>query len=556
MLLRSIRASLPTVVRRFSAEATVAAAAAEVPEATSASAAAASSVDTAAGTTVALAADIPKGASASAAVDTAVDPVAEVPVEASVSTATDKAADSPASTIASASTAAKVSEGAVTPQRDEGGRSAAETQLRRTISMLSKSKRYKRALELCKQMTLRQDMKLFPRDYTVHLELIDKVHGLSAVEKFFEDLPAEKRCPSTCNALLGLYVHKLVPRKAEALMARMSTWGLLKSPVPYNHMISLYTSNGQLEKVPGVIEELKRTTSPDTTTYNLWLNACKERNDVGAAEKVFREMESSQMRPNWVTYSILAKLYIKNAALEKASLAVKKMERRISLGDRSAYSSLLSLLTDMGAKDGVHRIWNRMRSVIPNLNDNEYACMISSVAKFGEMKEAEKLYTEWEWVSKTRYPCVADVLVAAHVNSGPMERAENIYKRVVKNGVTPHYTTWRHLTWGYLKEKQLDKALYYLYMAIASVEKWVFDRELMAEVFKNLEESGNVEGAEELLVVIRNAGHVNTEVYNSLLRTYAKASLRPLFVAERMKKDNVRMDDETTKLLNEASKSH
>lgn len=411
-------------------------------------------------------------------------------------------------------------------------------------------------LQLCKCMTLRQDVKLFPRDYTVHLELIDKVHGLSSAEKFFEDLPAEKRCPSACNALLGLYAQKLLPDKAEALMARMSTWGFLKSPIPYNHMISLYTSNGQPEKVPGVIEELKRTASPDTITFNLWLNACKERNDVGAAEKVFREMESSQTRPNWVTYSILAKLYIKNATLEKASLTVKKMERRISLGDRAAYSSLLTLLADMGAKDGVYRIWNRMRLCIPKLTDNEYACMISAVAKFGEMEEAEKLYTEWERVSKTRNPSVTDILVAAHVNNGPMERAENIYKRVVKNGVTPRYTTWRHLTRGYLKEKQLDKALYYLYMAIAGVEKWVFDRELIVEVFKNLEESGNVLGAEELLVVMRNAGHVNTEVYNSLLRTYAKASLRPLFVAERMEKDNVRMDDETSKLLNEASKLH
>ncbi|KAK3407294.1 hypothetical protein EUGRSUZ_K03371 [Eucalyptus grandis] len=420
--------------------------------------------------------------------------------------------------------------------------------------MLRKFKRYDRALELCESMMLRQDMKLFPRDYTVHLELIEKVHGLSSAEKFFEDLPAEKRCPSTCNALLGLYAQKLLPNKAEALMARMLTRGLLKSPIPYNHMISLYTSSGQPEKVPGVIEELKRATSPDTITYNLWLNACKELNDVGAAEKVFREMESSQMRPNWVTYSILAKLYIKNAALEKASLAVKKMERRISRGDRAAYSSLLSLLADMGAKDGVHRIWNRMRSSIPKLNDNEYACMISSVTKFGEMEEAEKLYTEWEWVSKTRNPSMADVLVAAYVNNGPMEIAENFYKRVVKNGVTPRYTTWRHLIRGFLKEKQLDKALYYLYMAIASVEKWVFDRELIVAVFKNLEESGNVEGAEELLVVIRNAGHVNTKVYNSVLRTYAKAGLRPLFVAEQMQKDNVREDDETSRLLNEASK--
>lgn len=142
MLLRSIRASLPTIVRRLSAEA--ATAVAEIPEAASASAAAGTSLDTAADTTVA-----PQAASASAAVDTAVVPVAEVPLEASASTATDKAADSPATMVASASTAAKVSEGAVIRQRDEGRRTDDETQLRRAISMLRKFKRYERALEVC-----------------------------------------------------------------------------------------------------------------------------------------------------------------------------------------------------------------------------------------------------------------------------------------------------------------------------------------------------------------------------------------------------------------------
>ncbi|KAF7847388.1 hypothetical protein BT93_L3013 [Corymbia citriodora subsp. variegata] len=114
MLLRSIRASLPTVARRFSAEAATAAA------------------------------EIPEAAFTSAAVGTA-----EVPVEASVSPATGKAPDGPATKIASASTAAKASEGAAIRQGDDGGRAAAETQLRRTISMLRKFKRYERALEVC-----------------------------------------------------------------------------------------------------------------------------------------------------------------------------------------------------------------------------------------------------------------------------------------------------------------------------------------------------------------------------------------------------------------------
>ncbi|KAI6674704.1 hypothetical protein NL676_002610 [Syzygium grande] len=132
--------------------------------------------------------------------------------------------------------------------------------------------------------------------------------------------------------------------------------------------------------------------------------------------------------------------------------------------------------------------------------------------------------------------------------------AEKFYERVSEKGVAPCYTTWELLTWGYLKEKQMDKALHYLNKAIGTVEKWQYDKKLIAQLFENLQEHGNVEGAEALLVILQNAGHVSTEVYNSLLQTYAKAGVMPLVIAERMKKDGVPMNDETSKLLDETSK--
>ena len=81
------------------------------------------------------------------------------------------------------------------------------------------------------------------------------------------------------------------------------------------------------------------------------------------------------------------------------------------------------------------------------------------------------------------------------------------------------------------------------------MKKWDPDERIIREVFKNLAEQGNVEGAEQLLMCLRKAGHVSTEVYNSLLLTYAKAGKMPLIVAERMKKDKVQLDDETLELI-------
>ncbi|KAJ6352432.1 hypothetical protein OIU76_001627 [Salix suchowensis] len=99
----------------------------------------------------------------------------------------------------------------------------------------------------------------------------------------------------------------------------------------------------------------------------------------------------------------------------------------------------------------------------------------------------------------------------------------------------------------------MEKVLEYFKKAVCSVRKWTPDIKLIGDIFKNLEERGDIEGAEQLLVTLRDAGHVSTMIYNSLLRTYAKAGKMPVIIEERMQKDNVELDDETHKLIRTTS---
>lgn len=409
-------------------------------------------------------------------------------------------------------------------------------------------------MQTCEWMTKQHDIKLLAGDYAVHLDLIAKVRGLASAEKFFEDLSDKMKGQPTCTALLHTYVQSKECQKAEALMEKMSECGFLKYALPYNHMISLYISTGQLEKVPEMIQKLKRNASPDVVTYNLWFSVCASQNDIETAEKVLLEMKKTKTEPDWVTYSSLTNLYIKKGFLDKAATTLKEMEKRTTRKGRVAYSSLISLHTNMTDKDGVHRIWKKLKSLFPKMNDAEYTCMISSLVKLGEFEEAENLYSEWTAVSSTGDSRVSNILLAAYINNNQMDMAENFYNKMVERGITPSYTTWELLTWGYLSQKQMDKVLDYFEKAVGSVKKWNPDERLVRGVYENLEEQGNIEGAENLLVILRKAGHVSTEIYNWLLRTYAKAGKMPLIVAERMKKDKVELDEETHKLIKETSK--
>ncbi|CAH1447414.1 unnamed protein product [Lactuca virosa] len=166
-----------------------------------------------------------------------------------------------------------------------------------------------------------------------------------------------------------------------------------------------------------------------------------------------------------------------------------------------------------------------MKSTFRKLNDAEYNCMISSMIKLNELKEAENIYTEWESVSITGDSRVPNLILAAYINKNEMKMAENFFeKRMVEKGIVPSYTSWELLTYGCVHEKEMDKVLECFKKAIGSVKKWDPDEKIVRKVYGMLEEYGNVEGAEQVLVTLRDAG-------------------------ERMKKDKVELNDETYQLI-------
>lgn len=403
-------------------------------------------------------------------------------------------------------------------------------------------------------MRKQEDIKLLSGDFALHLDLIAKVRGLNSAVKFFEDLPDKMKDHTTCNALLHTYTQYKMCDEAEALMTKMSECGFLNHPLPYNHMLTLYISGEQLEKVPGMIEELKKNTSPDVVTYNLWLSLCAIENDVESAEKVYLELKKERIDPDWITYSTLANIYIKNSLKQKAASCLGEMEKRISKRYRSAYSSLISLHTGLGNKDQVYWVWKKMKSLFPKLNNLEYMCMIDSLLKLDEHDKAEKIYNEWDSVSPVKDPRIPNLLLSAYINKNQMEKAEKFYNHMVRKGMPSSYNTLELLTKGYLKQNQMEKVLDFFKRAIGSVKEWEPDETMVEKVFAIIIEHDYIEGAEELLVTLRRAGYVTTEIYNSVLRTYAKAGKMPVIVAERMKMDNVKLNDETHQLIKLTSK--
>ncbi|KAL9231302.1 hypothetical protein vseg_006544 [Gypsophila vaccaria] len=436
----------------------------------------------------------------------------------------------------------------------EEGNSVRKYELNRIVRELRRLKRFKHALEICEWMKTQEDIKLLSGDYAVHLDLIAKLRGLSIAEQFFLDMPEKMRSEPTLSSLLHTYVQHRAYDRAEALMEKMSECDYLNSPLPYNHMMTMYLENGMLEKIPKLIQELKQNTTPDIVSYNLWLTMCQSHNDIETAENVFLELKRAKLEPDWITYSILTCLYTKKELNDTAETTLKEMEKRVSRKHRSAYASLITLYANLGNKKGVDRIWNTMKSIFHKLNDSEYTCMLASLIKLGELGKAEKLYDEWESISPTGDARVPNLLIGEYINKNQIEKARTFFQRFVNKGIKPSYTTWELLTRGNLKSKHADRALYCFERALSSVKKWEPNAGFVHEIYQLLAVQQDIKGAEKLLSLLRKAGYVTTEVYKWHLQTYAKAEKMPPIIEERMAKDKVVPDLETEELLKVTSK--
>jgi pentatricopeptide repeat protein len=217
-------------------------------------------------------------------------------------------------------------------------------------------------------------------------------------EKFFKDMPERAKAPSTSNALLHAYVQHGAWNKAESMLTEMAQVGYLTCALPFSHMMSLYMACGELKRVPEMIKELRRYTRPDLVTYNIWLTYCSK-DSVKSAEKVFDLMRDDKVVPDWMTFSLMATIYINAGLHVKGRDALTEMEKRASRNERAAYSSLLTLYASLQDRGNLDRVWNKMRETFRKFSDTEYKSMLTSLIRFGDITEALIIYDEWEIAS-------------------------------------------------------------------------------------------------------------------------------------------------------------
>ncbi|XP_009366300.2 pentatricopeptide repeat-containing protein At5g09450, mitochondrial-like [Pyrus x bretschneideri] len=302
--------------------------------------------------------------------------------------------------------------------------------LRQISKDLSKSHRYKHALEISEWMVSHNEFELSDSDYAVRIVLMTKIFGIDAAERYFEGLPLTAKTNETYTALLHSYAGAKLTERAENLYERIKGSNLSLSALTYNEMMTMYMSVGQVEKVSLVVEDLKQhKVEPDIFTYNLWISSCAATLKIDQLRQILVEMRHDPgFGEGWERYINLTNIYVSVGHLVNAEsdTLVVEAEKRITQREWITYDFLIILHASLGNKERIDQIWKSLIMTGQKMTSSNYICILSSYLMLGQLKEVGEVIDRWKQSTTTDFSVTAcSRVLHAFTDIGLTEKAHN-----------------------------------------------------------------------------------------------------------------------------------
>ncbi|XP_009789509.1 pentatricopeptide repeat-containing protein At4g21705, mitochondrial-like [Nicotiana sylvestris] len=405
------------------------------------------------------------------------------------------------------------------------GRKVTSLELQRIVRDLRSRKRFSQALQVSEWMSVSGLCPFKSGDCAVHLDLIGVVHGWEAAECYFNNLTDEQKNDKTYGALFNCYIREGLVEKSLAHFQKMKELGYAYCTLVYNNLMCLYRSTGQLERVSDVLSAMKENgVTPNNFSYRICINCCGERADFSGMEKLLEEMESQPfISVDWITYSMMANVYIKAEFKEKALAFLKKLEDKLHK-DPIGYNHLISHYANLGNKEEMLRLWGVQKIVCKKQINRDYITMLGSLVKLGDLETAEAMLKEWESSNHTYDFRVPNVLLIGYCQNGLVDKAEIMLQDIIKKGKTPIPNSWAIIAAGYLNTHKMEKAFECLKEAIAVRAQnpgWRPKPHLVSTISKWLGDQHDTREQEAFLSSLKTVVTVNKDVHDTLGNTEA-----------------------------------
>nr|WDD38974.1 pentatricopeptide repeat-containing protein [Fagopyrum tataricum] len=426
-----------------------------------------------------------------------------------------------------------------------------ELLLRRIIRILRHRNRHSQALEVSEWMSTKKLCPFLSSDHAIKLDLIGKVHGASAAEKYFEEI--QEKSERIYGSLLNCYVRERLVDKSLSHFEAMKKTGIAKCCLSYNSIMNLYLHTGEHEKIPEVIVEMKRKgVLPDEVSYGLCMNAYSKNHDLEKMEMLLKEMECQpQIIMDSSTYLKAANYYIKAGLSEKAREYLKKGEHKAGEDPRN-YGHLITMYTSLGESSEVLRLWTMLKNSQARLINVDYANILASLVKLGEFEEAENIFTDWK-SGNTLYDFrVPNTLLLGYTRRGEIDKAEKMLEEIVESGKIPTPNSWSILASGYMRKKDVKGVFKCIKKALAVAPQhrgWEPKPDVVSRILKWLGDEGDVLEVEEFVQSMKRVVAVDREMYHALIKAHIRHGKEVDGVLQSMVADNIDENEETKIIL-------
>lgn len=285
-------------------------------------------------------------------------------------------------------------------------------------------------------MVTHNKFELSDSDFAVRIDLMTKVFGIDAAERYFEGLPIHAKTCKTYTALLHSFAGSKLTEKAEIIYERIKETEVPLTALPFNEMMTLYMSVGLVEKVSSIVDDLKqRKVHTDIFTYNLWISSLAAALNIDGVRRVLDEMKCDpNSNVDWVRYIDLVNIYVTSAhLLHSGSNSVVESESGITQREWITYDLLVILYAGLGNKDKIDQIWRSLRMTKQKMTSRNYICILSCYLMLDHLKEIGEVIDQWKQSTTTDFDVSAcNRLVNAFVEAGLNEKANSFVNLLIQ----------------------------------------------------------------------------------------------------------------------------
>ncbi|KAF5183383.1 Pentatricopeptide repeat-containing protein [Thalictrum thalictroides] len=216
------------------------------------------------------------------------------------------------------------------------------------------------------------------------------------VEELFREMPLKLSISpdvATYNTVIQALCKMGSFDSAESMLAEMESNGVTPSLITFNTIMHGFYFNGRFsdgERIWATME--KSGIAPDIVSYNgkmqgLLLNGGK----ISEAVELFKELHSSKVKPNHISYNFLIKAYCNDGNLEAVIRTYNRLLKNGYIPNRTTLEMLIPSICEKGDIDHARKICEENVSVNCYISVGTLQTVVDGLVEVSRTEEAEKL---------------------------------------------------------------------------------------------------------------------------------------------------------------------